>query len=176
MLSWNQTILGELGQHQEHDDVIKWKHFPRYWPFVREIHRSPVNVRHKGQWSGASMFFLSRAWINSWVNNHEPGDLRHHRAHYDIIVMTANALIPYVRRSAAATVATMQGKWDPFFHKKIILSFCAISVLTTDKNVIVCLCFLMKISATNFKTHDSTWMNIIILAWTSLWNLNPIAS
>ena len=23
-----------------HDDVIKWKHFPRYWPFVRGIHRS----------------------------------------------------------------------------------------------------------------------------------------
>ena len=22
-----------------HDDVIKWKHFPRYLPFVREIHR-----------------------------------------------------------------------------------------------------------------------------------------
>ena len=21
-----------------HDDVIKWKHFPRYWPFVRGIH------------------------------------------------------------------------------------------------------------------------------------------
>ena len=21
------------------DDVIKWKHFPRYWPFVRGIHR-----------------------------------------------------------------------------------------------------------------------------------------
>ena len=30
-----------------HDDVIKWKHFPRYWPFV---HRSPVNSPHKGQW------------------------------------------------------------------------------------------------------------------------------
>ena len=24
----------------EHDDVIKWKYFPRYWPFVRGIHRS----------------------------------------------------------------------------------------------------------------------------------------
>ena len=23
----------------EHDDVIEWKRFPRYWPFVREIHR-----------------------------------------------------------------------------------------------------------------------------------------
>ena len=32
-----------------HDDVIKWKHFPRNWPFVREIHRSPVNFPHKGQ-------------------------------------------------------------------------------------------------------------------------------
>ena len=26
-----------------HDDVIKWKHFSRYWPFVRGIHRWPVN-------------------------------------------------------------------------------------------------------------------------------------
>ena len=24
------------------DDVIKWKHFPRYWPFVWGVHRSPV--------------------------------------------------------------------------------------------------------------------------------------
>ena len=23
----------------EHDDVIKWKHFPRYWSFVRGIHQ-----------------------------------------------------------------------------------------------------------------------------------------
>ena len=30
-----------------HDDVIKWKLFPRYWPFVRGIHRSPVNSRTK---------------------------------------------------------------------------------------------------------------------------------
>ena len=40
------------------DDVIKWKHFPRYWSFVRGIHRSPVNSPHKGQWRGALMFFL----------------------------------------------------------------------------------------------------------------------
>ena len=31
------------------DDAIKWKHFPRYWPFVRRIHRSPVNSPQKGQ-------------------------------------------------------------------------------------------------------------------------------
>ena len=36
-----------------HDDVIKLKHFPRNWPFVRRIHRSPVNSPHNGQWRGA---------------------------------------------------------------------------------------------------------------------------
>ena len=36
-----------LSQFWSHDDVIKWKHFPRYWPFVRGIHRSPVNSPHK---------------------------------------------------------------------------------------------------------------------------------
>ena len=29
-----------------HDDVIKWKHFLPYWPFVRRIHRFPVNSPH----------------------------------------------------------------------------------------------------------------------------------
>ena len=70
-----------------HDDVIKWNHFPRYWPFVRRIHRSPVNSPHKGQWRGALMFSLICAWINGWVNNRETGNLRRHRAHYDVIVM-----------------------------------------------------------------------------------------
>ena len=70
-----------------HDDVIKWKHFPRYWPFVRGIHRSLVNSPHKGQWRGALMFPLICVWINAWVNNREAGDLRRHRAHYDVTVM-----------------------------------------------------------------------------------------
>ena len=70
-----------------HDDVIKWKYFPRYWPFVRGIHRSPVNFSHKGQWRGALMFPLICVWINGWVNNREAGYLRRHRAHYDVTVM-----------------------------------------------------------------------------------------
>ena len=31
----------------------KEKNFPRYWPFVRGIDRSPMNSPHKGQWCGA---------------------------------------------------------------------------------------------------------------------------
>ena len=72
-----------------HDDVIKGKHFPRYWTFVRGIHRSPVNSPHKRQWRGALMFSLICVWINGWVNNHnhKAVDLRRYRAHYDVIVM-----------------------------------------------------------------------------------------
>ena len=79
-LSWTYTWW-------RHDDVIKRKHFPRYWPFMRGIHRSPVNSPHKGQWRGALTFPLIYAWINSWVNNSEDGDLRRHHAHYDVTVM-----------------------------------------------------------------------------------------
>ena len=74
-------------QYVKHDDVIKWKHFPRYWPLVRGIHRSSVNSPHKGQLRGPLMFSLICAWINGWVNNCEAGDLRRHCAHYDVTVM-----------------------------------------------------------------------------------------
>ena len=72
-----------------HNDVIKWKYFPRYWPFVRGIHRPPVNSPHKGQWRRAMMFSLICSWINCWVNSRESGDLGCHRAHYDVTVMGA---------------------------------------------------------------------------------------
>ena len=81
----NQIIDGN-----PHDDVIKSKHFPRYWPFVRGIHRWPVNSPHKGQWRGALMFSLICASINGWVHTREAGDLRRHHAHYDVVVMTQN--------------------------------------------------------------------------------------
>ena len=77
------VIMNHIG----HGDVIKWKHFPRNWPFVRGIHRSPVNSPHKGQWRVALIFSLICVWINDWINNREACDLRRYRAHYDITVM-----------------------------------------------------------------------------------------
>ena len=71
-----------------HDDVIKLNLFPRYWPFVRRIHQSPVNSPHKGSWRVALMFSLICDWTNRWVNNRDTDDLRHHRAHYDVTVMS----------------------------------------------------------------------------------------
>ena len=76
-----------LSNNQCHNDVIKWKNFPRYWPFVRESNRSPVNSPHISQWRRALMLSLICTWINGWVNNCEAGDLRRHCTHYDIFVM-----------------------------------------------------------------------------------------
>ena len=75
-----------------HDDV-KWKHFPRYWPFVQGVHRPPVNSPHKGQWPWALMFSLICTWINGSINNRETGDLRRHRAHYDIVMQQCQTIV-----------------------------------------------------------------------------------
>ena len=83
----NPQISSTDARSSNHDDVIKWKHFPRYWPFVRGIHRSPVNSPHKGQWRGALVFSFICVWINGWVNSRKAGELRRSRAHYDVIVM-----------------------------------------------------------------------------------------
>ena len=90
ILSHNFICLGKPFHARSphcHDGVIKWKHFPRYWPFVRGIHRSPMNSPQKGPWRGALMSSLICFWMNGWINNHEAGDLRRHRTHYDVIVM-----------------------------------------------------------------------------------------
>ena len=36
--------------YASYDDAIKWKGFPRCWPFVRGIHRSPVNFPNRDRY------------------------------------------------------------------------------------------------------------------------------
>ena len=170
------------------DDVIKRKHFPRYWPFMRLIHQSPLKrpatrsfdiffdlrpkkriqfkwsilshwdrVRHicvsnltiigsyigllpgrcqmmtssngnifrvtgylcgeftsprwKGQRRGALMVSLIFARINDWVNNGEAGDLRRHRAHYDVIVLLP-PLWQEKERGINVVIAFTGDNWD----------------------------------------------------------------
>ena len=95
---WDTTVLTKRSSPSFHTArrrpllrghyPVWWRHqmetFPRHWPFVRGIHRSPVNSPLKGQWHGALMFSLICACINRWVNNREADDLR--RAHHDVIV------------------------------------------------------------------------------------------
>ena len=130
--------LMTLNLHWDHDDVIKWNlHFPRYWPFERGIHRSPVNAPHKSLWRGALMFPLICAWISGWVNNRDAGDLRRHRAHYDASVMygmwlphtintspvrwknhpaTWSVILPVPRGYKQQALATWAIRRDDYYH------------------------------------------------------------
>ena len=67
---------------------------------------SPVTGPVKGQWRGALMFSLIYAWINGWLNNGKAGNLRHHRAHYDVIVIIWFANILRGSKSCVTSLLT----------------------------------------------------------------------
>ena len=55
VVSATYPILWSISMH---DDVITWKHFPRYWPLVWGIHRWPVNSPRKGQWRVSALLAI----------------------------------------------------------------------------------------------------------------------
>ena len=67
--------------------ITWWRHQMETYSAL--LARSPVNFPHKNQWLGALMFSLICARRNGWVNTSETGNLRRHRAYYDITVMTS---------------------------------------------------------------------------------------
>ena len=70
-----------------HDDVIEWKHLPRYWSFVWEFTGPRWIPLTKA--SDAELLCFLDLCMNKKVekNNRHAGDLRRHRAHYDVTVM-----------------------------------------------------------------------------------------
>ena len=58
---------------------------------------NPIWVRLLGRsqlWNPSDLpCFPICAWINAWVNNREAGDLRRHRAHYDVTVVIYHIVI-----------------------------------------------------------------------------------
>ena len=128
-------IFGQKVNCLEHILFIKWKHFPRYWPFLRRIHRSPVDSPHKGQWHGALMFSLICAWTNSWATNGDAGDVRRHCTHYDVIVMNlpdalcVNVFVGYINVLSASSsdktsyrIRYWEIKWHAEFRASVVLN------------------------------------------------------
>ena len=78
-----------LIQKYTHDNVIKWKQPLVTGHLCGEITGHRWIPRTKASGAGLWCFFLICAWINGWVNNGKAGDLRHHRAHDDVTVMSS---------------------------------------------------------------------------------------
>ena len=84
-----------------HDDVIKWKQFPRYWPFVRGIHRSPVNSPHTPVTRSFGVFFdlrlnkrLSEQSWGWWFETPSHSLLRHCKVYICLPFATDSTHIP----------------------------------------------------------------------------------
>ena len=80
---YNRSAISDGNDTTYHDDVIKWKHFPRYFPAQRPVTRS------------FDVFFDLR--LNKRLS--EAGDLRRYRIHYGVTVMLKYFSIPYTYTS-----------------------------------------------------------------------------
>ena len=95
-----------------HGDVIKWKRFPRYWPFGRGW---LVNSPHKGQWRGTLMvFFVLRSrkqWWGWWFETPSRPLWRHCNV---LNTYTADTLPPdrvWKKRWLAGSLYTIMKSW-----------------------------------------------------------------
>ena len=68
---WLSVVIRETmeelyyqNRKSSHDDVMKWKHFPRYWPCVRVIHRW-IPLRKRPLTRSFDVFFDLRWWFET---------------------------------------------------------------------------------------------------------------
>ena len=106
-----------------HDDVIKWKHFLRYWPSVLVTGEVPA---HRPVTRSSHVFF--DLCLNGRLSkNREAGDLRRHGAHYVVTVMNTNSTLVQIMvwhsKGRQAIVWTNDGRaqikmWLTWWHKR----------------------------------------------------------
>ena len=107
----------------------------------------------KGQWRGPLVFSLICAWINGWVNNREAGDLRHHRAHCDIIVMPIRTpeRFAYISTNHLATCVFRYARFDCEYwngydnNKTTVVSTSNLSYWNMICATITISCFALKL-------------------------------
>ena len=104
-----------------------------------------VNSPHKGQWRGTLMFSLICAWISSWVNNREAGDLRCYCAHYDINVMNA-------------------------FESNRHITIKVNNYITTCTHC----CWVNSLASSGIQ-RKSSWLSVILNKWRNALQLDPSA-
>ena len=89
---------------------------------------SPVNPLHKGWWRGALMFSLICAWTNRRANNRNAGNLKRHRAHYDVIVMIiVRYTVWLTNHNKTHTVWPVKGHC-PLQRRYILMAYCKTTV------------------------------------------------
>ena len=122
-----------------HDDVIKWKQFPRYWSFVKKIHRSLVDspLTHKGQWRRIWYCFfylrlnkrLSKQSRSRWFETPPPLLSRH----YNVAVLFSCVYLWYGNNTLPESVLFCWGtKWYSLLIIVVISTTLSLYITSMD--------------------------------------------
>ena len=69
----------------------RWRHqietFSAYLALCEDNPVVTAVLPHKGHWRETLIFPRICAWANGWINNRDAGELKRHRAHYDVTVL-----------------------------------------------------------------------------------------
>ena len=130
----------------------------------------------------ALVFSLICVWINGWVNNREAGDLRRHRAHYDVIVMMAIKSAFQCECDVILLIMTSNNvrKWNNILKRKILTKFFKVQTDTHRDQVSptlgVCFCEekVSRISI-NFALNWG-WLKYDIYPFDVIYFINPYIS
>ena len=110
---------------------------------MKGIHQSPVESSHNDQWRGTLMFCLICTWTNDWANNWDAGNLRRHRAHYYVTVMST----PFCRWDRyTLDLAPYRGYWRTGFWRGWV-----IEVLVAVEKLWKCF-YICYVSTNNFSS------------------------
>ena len=77
-------IYSDDGFWLKHDDVIKWKYFPRNWPLVQGIHREPVTRSFDVFFDLRLNKLLSKQWWDWWLETLSRPLWRHCNVNYNL--------------------------------------------------------------------------------------------
>ena len=81
---------------------------------METISTLPALCARNSPFPGALIFSLICTRINGWVNNHEAGDLRHNRTHYDVTVMILTNRSARPSPRAQVTTWHVAHYWDHY--------------------------------------------------------------
>ena len=116
----------------------------------------------------ALMLSLICAWINSWINNRKAGDVKRHRAYYDVSVMKSND-ITATSFDKLAVISLAAIKWYISAWKQIKLFFVCMYYWWCVQFLKIEYQLIKQRSMTLYGVSRPQWFNGYHWSWTVLW-------
>ena len=150
----------------KHDDVIKWKHFPRYWPFVRGIAQRPLTRSFDVFFDLRPNKRLSKQSLRWWFETPSGSLWRH-----------CNDIYQYISYPFGWVHVRFSGSFPILYiilillHISYIHVLCPTNILEVEFKCAACLNenrLFVQIRTTNSTYHSAKWASSSVLHSTKI--------